>query len=73
MAVIHYRRYSQPMREAAERSTDSTVCNRCGGVDFFRNRIFDPANDRSFHLFRCKVCDNHQWSQLSDDRRSQRR
>jgi hypothetical protein len=38
------------------------ACNRCGGVTFFDTPIMDTKTNRTVHLFRCKACENMQWS-----------
>jgi hypothetical protein len=36
--------------------------NRCGGVSFFDTPIMDTKTGRRVHMFRCKACENMQWS-----------
>jgi hypothetical protein len=43
------------------------TCARCRGIGFFHTPILDPATSRMFHLFRCKTCENHQWSADGED------
>ena len=38
------------------------TCIRCGGQLFFRTPILDPTTNRTFQMFRCKNCDNQQWT-----------
>jgi hypothetical protein len=46
--------------------TPKPACTRCGGVGFFHTPIADPRSGRTFHLFRCKTCENHQWAPDDD-------
>jgi hypothetical protein len=38
------------------------TCARCGSVGFSHTPIADPMTGKTFHLFRCKVCENLQWA-----------
>ena len=37
-------------------------CIRCGATDFFDTPMVDPKAGLTFHLYRCRACDNRQWS-----------
>ena len=47
--------------------TPKQTGTRCGGVGFFHTPIADPKTSRTFHLFRCKTCENHQWVSDAED------
>jgi hypothetical protein len=42
------------------------TCIRCGGKSFIHTPIMDTTTGRMQHMFRCRACDNQQWTTEPD-------
>jgi hypothetical protein len=40
-------------------------CARCGGTLVFFNAVVDLDTGHTFHLYRCKTCDDQQWTAVN--------